>query len=193
MRREIEQTLAKVDSACRADRIPMLGPEKARFIHQLVREKQPELVVECGTAIGYSGIWICAALEENGKGRLLTLEIDAERSALAGEHFAAAGVDGLVERRIGDACELVTVIAGPIDFVLFDNGFSHYLRCFQGLEAALAGSAVLAADNAGIGAEQMADYLDLVRGRYESETHWFDIDLEWVKRDAVEVSRYTTQ
>ena len=37
------------------------------------------------------------------------------------------------------------------------------------------------------------DYLDLVRGRYESETHWFDIDLEWVKRDAIEVSRYTTQ
>ena len=44
------------------------------------------------------------------------------------------------------------------------------------------------ADNAGIGAAGMKDYLDRVRSRYESETEWFEIDLPWGKRDAMEVT-----
>jgi len=54
----------------------------------------------------------------------------------------------------------------------------------------LTNPATVVADNVGIGAESMADYLEHVRARYESETHWFDIDLPWVKQDAIEVSIY---
>ena len=190
MRDEIEQTLARVDSLCRLERIPMLGPQKARFLFDVLRQARPALVVECGTAIGYSGLWTAAALELNGHGRIITLEIDPARARLAGEHFAAAGVAERIEQRVGDACELVKTIAGPVDFLLLDNGFSQYLPCFQGLESALADEATVVADNVGIGAEQMKDYLDLVRGRYASETHWFETDLPWVPRDAIEVSRF---
>ena len=34
----------------------------------------------------------------------------------------------------------------------------------------------------------MEDYLDAVRSKYRSKTEWFDIDLPWGKRDAMEVT-----
>ena len=34
------------------------------------------------------------------------------------------------------------------------------------------------------------DYLEHVRTNFKSETHWFDINLPWVKKDAIEVSIY---
>jgi hypothetical protein len=42
----------------------------------------------------------------------------------------------------------------------------------------------------GIGEAEMLDYLEFVRANFETRTKWFDIDLPWVKKDAMEVSVY---
>ena len=34
----------------------------------------------------------------------------------------------------------------------------------------------------------MAGYLEHVRSNYKSRTEWFDLDLPWAKRDAMEVT-----
>src|SRR5215467_2326140 len=52
-------------------------------------------VVEIGTSTGYSGLWLCLALERTG-GHLTTIEIDHQRASLAREHFKQAGVEKLV-------------------------------------------------------------------------------------------------
>ena len=45
------------------------------------------------------------------------------------------------------------------------------------------------ADNVGIdSAGSMNNYLKLVRGKYQSRTEWFDVNLPWAKRDAMEVT-----
>jgi len=36
----------------------------------------------------------------------------------------------------------------------------------------------------------MADYLKLMRTRYKSRTEWFELNLPWAKRDAMEVTVY---
>ena len=45
----------------------------------------------------------------------------------------------------------------------------------------------------GIGQEEMLDYLEFVRANFETRTEWFDIDLPWVKKDAMEVSVYRSK
>ena len=50
-----EQVLAEVEAQCRAERVPMLGPDKAKLLASCVEKVKPSLIVECGTAIGYSG------------------------------------------------------------------------------------------------------------------------------------------
>ncbi|MYE87609.1 hypothetical protein F4X33_01245 [Candidatus Poribacteria bacterium] len=185
-----DQVLQEVDERCREQHIPMLGHEKAEFLANLVQKAQPNLIVECGTAIGYSGLWMVAALKSAGRGRLITVEIDTERAREAQENFRRATVAGMIDSQIGDATEVLGTIREPVDFLLLDNNYSNYFPCFRAIESQLTNGATVVADNVGIGATGMADYLHHVRSHYESRTHWFETDLPWVKRDAMEVTIY---
>ena len=185
-----DQVLQEVDERCREQHIPMLGHEKAEFLANLVRKARPNLIVECGTAIGYSGLWMVAALKSAGEGRLITVEIDTGRAHEAQENFRRANVQDLIDARIGDAAEVLKTIREPVDFLLLDNNYSNYFPCFRAIESRLTDGATVVADNVGIGAAGMADYLNHVRSHYESRTHWFETDLPWVKRDAMEVTIY---
>ena len=185
-----DQVLQEVDERCREEHIPMLGSEKAEFLANLVQEVEPTLIVECGTAIGYSGLWMAAALNSTGKGRLITVEIDTGRAHEAQENFRRANVNDLIDSQIGDATEVLKTIHEPVNFLLLDNNYSNYFPCFRAIESQLTDGATVVADNVGIGASGMADYLNHVRSHYESRTRWFETDLPWVKRDAMEVTIY---
>ena len=183
-----DRVLQEVDERCQEHHIPMLGSEKAKFLADLVHNAQPTLIVECGTAIGYSGLWMVAALRVRGKGSLITVEIDTGRAHEAQENFRRANVADLIDSRIGDATEVLKTIEEPVDFLLLDNNYSNYFPCFRAIESRLTDGATVVADNVGIGAAGMADYLSHVRSHHESSTHWFETDLPWVKRDAMEVT-----
>jgi predicted O-methyltransferase YrrM len=183
-----EAVIAEVDKACRARTIYMIGPEKARRLAELVRRQGPKRVVECGTAVGYSGLWIARELKALGAGRLVTIEIDPDRAREAEANFRRAGLADFVEVRVGDARQVVNDLQGPVDFAFIDCNFGNYDPCFVGIEPKLAEGALVVADNVGMGAEAMADYLKRVRSRYRSRTEWFDMDLPWGKRDAMEIT-----
>jgi predicted O-methyltransferase YrrM len=146
-------------------------------------------VVEVGTAIGYSVLWIADALRGLGRGRLITLEIEPDRAAEAGQNFRRAGLDHLISQRVGDAREEIRGVVGPVDLLFLDGGFGNYYPCLMNVKEQLSPNALLVADNAGIGADEMADYLEYVRRHYDSHTEWFETDLPWNPKDAMEVSR----
>ena len=185
-----DEVLQEVDKRCREESIPMLGPEKAEVLAKLVEKARPTLIVECGTAIGYSGLWMLEKLKAAGQGRLITVEIEPDRARQAQSHFNRAGFDDLVDSRIGNAIDVLRTITDPVDFLLLDNNFSNYFPCFQAIESRLVDGATVVADNVGIGADSMADYLEHVRSRYDCQTCWFDTELPWVKRDAMEITIY---
>ena len=133
---------------------------------------------------------MAAALRAVGKGSLLTVEIDTGRAQEAQENFSRANVADLIDSRSGDATEVLKTVGESVDFLLLDNNYSNYFPCFQAIESRLTDGATVVADNVGIGAAGMADYLNHVRSLYESSTHWFETDLPWVKRDAMEVTIY---
>ncbi len=188
----LPEVLAEVDAECRKLSIPMLGPQKAIRLAELVREARPQLVVEVGTALGYSGLWIADVLHELGRGRLVTLEKDPDRAAQAGKNFQRAGVNEVVTQLVGDARQRLAEVKGPIDLLFLDGGFPNYYPCFQACRGQLRDGALLVADNAGVGAAEMADYLNLVRKKYQSKTEWFETDLPWNPRDAMEITVYRT-
>ena len=185
---EVQSVIDEVEKACLERTVYMIGRKKAQRLAELVRKAKPKVVVECGTAIGYSGLWIARELKAAGGGRLVTVEVNPQRSREAEASFRKAGLAKYVTAKVGDARQVVKQIEGPIDFVFIDCGYSNYLPCFLGLEKKLAKGAVVVADNVGIGTGGMADYLKHVRGKYQSRTEWFDIDLPWGKRDAMEIT-----
>lgn len=172
------KVLEEVEEQCRAERIPMLGPEKAKLLASYVEKAKPSVIVECGTAIGYSGLWMLRTLKNLGAGRLITVEINADSAQRARENFEKAGMADLVDSRIGDAAEVLKTVQAPVDFLFLDNNKDGYFACFKEIESQLTNPATIVADNVGR-ADQMADYLEHVRSNYESETHWFE---SWRRR-----------
>ena len=168
----------------------MIGPQKARRLAELVRGKKPKRVVECGTAIGYSGLWICARV----KGRWARASSSPSRSTRSvparPRRTSRRRVGGLRGGQGRDAREVVKGLDGPVDFLFIDCNFGNYEPCFLGVEPKLADGAVVVADNVGIGAGAMAGYLKRVRSGHESRTEWFDLDLPWEKRDAMEITNH---
>ena len=185
---KVQAVIDQLEKDCIDRRIRLLAPQKAQRLAELIRQAKPRVVVECGTAIGYSGLWIARELKAAGRGKLITIEIVPELSREAQATLQKAALAEYVTFKVGDARKLVKEVEGPIDFVFLDCIPSNYYRCFLGLEDRLRKGAVVVADNAGYGKSGMADYLKHVRSKYNSRTEWFDIDLPWAKRDAIEVT-----
>jgi hypothetical protein len=55
------------------------------------------------------------------------------------------------------------------------------------LEDKLSQAAVVVADNVGIGESGLQGFLNHVRSKYRCRTEWFDLDVPWAKRDAMEI------
>lgn len=61
-----------------------------RYLFALVRAGRPRICVELGTGVGFSTLYLLAALALNRRGALWSLEGDPQRLALARQHIAAA-------------------------------------------------------------------------------------------------------
>ncbi len=104
--------------------------EDGRILRLLTEAIGAKHVVEIGTSVGYSGLWLTLALKRTG-GRLTTFEIDADRAAKARENFRRAGVDDIVTLVEGDAHVEVTKLKDPIDLLFLDadkEGYIDYLN-----------------------------------------------------------------
>ena len=87
-------------------------------------------VVEIGTSTGYSGLWLCLAMQAT-HGKLTTFEVDPRRATMAREHFKKAGVDHMVTLVEGDAHKNVARLKEPIDVLFIDadkGGYTDYLN-----------------------------------------------------------------
>ena len=123
--------LAVLDRVVKSNEIYLSVPVKdGRALRLLTEASGARNVVEIGTSTGYSGLWLCLALQKTN-GRLTTFEIDHQRASMAREHFREAGVDKMVTLIEGDAHGQVTKLKGPIDIVFIDadkGGYVDYLN-----------------------------------------------------------------
>jgi predicted O-methyltransferase YrrM len=99
-------------------------PPWTDFLYRLVRRLQPHHVVEMGTFVGLSAAYLGAALHENGRGRLITLDADEQAVAIAEQNFAALGLGDVLEARVGsfsDTLERALVDMAPVDLLFVDG------------------------------------------------------------------------
>ncbi|CAL9666404.1 Catechol O-methyltransferase [Streptomyces sp. enrichment culture] len=99
-----------------------VAPDQGKLLHLLARIQGARTILEIGTLGGYSTIWLGRALPEDG--RLVTLEADERCAAVAERNLARAGLDHLVEVRVGKALDTLPSLeedgAGPFDLVFID-------------------------------------------------------------------------
>ncbi|MBI2832967.1 MAG: O-methyltransferase [Acidobacteria bacterium] len=129
----------------RAAGLPLIDAEVGAFLQVMARAVGARRILEIGTAIGYSGIWLARALPPDGL--LLTLEIREDRAATATTNFERAGVAERAAVLTGDAARLLAKVAGPFDLVFQDGDKLQYLPLLDRLIALLRPGGVLITDN----------------------------------------------
>ncbi|MGE0666590.1 MAG: O-methyltransferase [Sphingomonadales bacterium] len=138
-----------------------VDPEFGRFLYMLVRSCKATRIVEFGSSMGISAIYMAAALRDMGGGVLIGTEMEPGKAERARANVAAAGLADLVEFRVGDAREtLKSGVGGEIDMVLLDGAFTLYHAVLMLLEPHLRPGAVIVGENA---LQQASGYLDYVR------------------------------
>lgn len=131
-----------------ADNFLNVTQEYGRFLYQCARMRGARRIVEFGTSMGISTIYLAAALRDNGGGHLIGTELEPAKAARARANLEEAGLADLVEIREGDARDTLTALGGAVDLVLLDGAFSLYLPVLQLIEPGLASGAVVLAENA---------------------------------------------
>ena len=89
--------------------------------------------MEIGTLAGYSTIWMARALPPDG--RLITLELDPVHAGVARKNTRAAGLETIVDIRIGKAMDLLQQMEaageGPFDMIFIDADKPPYTEYFH--------------------------------------------------------------
>ncbi len=143
--------------------------EDARLLRFMALAANAKHVVEIGTSNGYSGLWICLALQSTG-GKLTTFEIDAGRAALARENFKRAGVESIVTLVEGDAHKEISRLKGPIDMVFIDAEKPGYFDYLNKLLPLVRPNGLILAHNTTNLGSQMKEYIEAVTKNPDLET-----------------------
>jgi predicted O-methyltransferase YrrM len=100
----------------------------------------------------------------------VTIEIHRDEAELAGKNILRANIQPKIKIITGDALIVIPTLRGQFDFAFLDAEKSEYFKYLTLIEGKLRKGAVVFADNAGVFADQMGDYLDYVRnsGKYQS-------------------------
>ena len=125
-----------------------VSPDYGRFLYAIARARRATRVVEFGTSMGISTIYLAAALRDNGGGHLIGSEMEPAKVARARANLDAAGLADLVDIRAGDALETLKDVGGEIDLLLVDGAFSLYLQVLKLVEPQLKPGAVILGENA---------------------------------------------
>jgi predicted O-methyltransferase YrrM len=147
-RRDGHQLLTDLSAACRWISI---APLWGRFLMRLVRELSPRSCLELGTGFGISTAYQAAALELNGRGSLISLDME-DMTDLAAPGLSDLGlanrvelVPGRIEETLGIALERT----GPIDYALLDADHTEegMLREFDTILPYLSEESVVVVDD----------------------------------------------
>jgi caffeoyl-CoA O-methyltransferase len=140
-----DPVLAEMEAQAARERIPIVVPEAGALLHVLARARGARRIVEVGTAIGVSTLYLARALSEGGS--VVSFEIDTGRHEAARDYLGRAGVGERAELRLQDAREGLASLEGPFDMAFIDGVKAQYGDYFEQLIPLLGPGAVLAVDN----------------------------------------------
>ena len=143
--------LARAAAASDAAGLPPIAvtANQGKLLELLTRIHKAKRVLELGTLGGYSTIWLARGVGVDGT--VVTLELDPDYAALAGENIARAALAERVDLRVGPALETLAAMhkagEGAFDLIFIDADKQSYPAYLEwSLKLSRAGT-VLIGDN----------------------------------------------
>lgn len=126
--------------------VSIVPPEVAQFLSFLVRLSGSKNILEIGTAIAYSTIWLAWAAAER-EGHVTTIEINERRYNTALANIKKAGLENRITLLKGHAVDIVPQLDKDYDFIFIDAAKGQYSWFFEELYPRLKTGGILVSDN----------------------------------------------
>ena len=142
-----DRLLEKMEEYADSNAIPIIGPLVGRLLYNLAKTSQSRKVLEIGTAIGYSGIWLARAVAPL-KGNVTTIDMDPERVKIAKKNISEAGLERVVKVIEGNALKVLPTLKEEFDMIFLDSDKDVYPAAFKMSIPMLRKGGLFVADNA---------------------------------------------
>jgi predicted O-methyltransferase YrrM len=142
-----DRLLERMEEYAESHSVPIIGPLVGRFLYNLAKSSQSRKVLEIGTAIGYSGIWLARAVSPV-KGSLTTIDMDPDRVKIAQRNFSEAGLGRTVKVIEGNALKILPTLKDEYDLIFLDSDKDVYPDAFEISVPFLRKGGLFVADNA---------------------------------------------
>ena len=129
----------------RSDGVPIVNPAAGRLLRVLVTALAPKRVLEIGTAIGFSTLWMASALPAGG--RIDTIDPDRTRTERARRYWLRAGVTDRVRVINEPALRVLPRLAPGIEFAFIDALKPEYAAYLDALLPKMAPGGMITVDN----------------------------------------------
>lgn len=147
-----------------------ITPDTGQFLSMLIQSTKAERVLEVGTSNGYSTIWLADALRNNGRGKVITVEVSEKKVITARDNFKKSRLDSYIDSRLQDIRMFLKIqVEETADFIFLDAERPQYVSYWKDLDRVLKTGSLLVVDNAlSPKPEELADFFKLVNhsGRY---------------------------
>ena len=140
-----EGTLRDIELEALREEVPIIRKETREWIKTMLLIKKPVRVLEVGTAVGFSAIYMSRFLPEQG--HITTIEKWEPRIRKAKENFKRAGVEDRITLLEGDAADLLKELQGTFDFIFMDAAKGQYIHFLPDILRLLAPTGLLVSDN----------------------------------------------
>ena len=128
-----------------ADGVPIIRKEMGNLLKVLLLLKQPQKILEVGTAVGYSSILMSENMPENC--RITTIENYEKRIPVAKSNFKRAGKEEVITLLEGDAMDILKELDGTYDFIFMDAAKGQYINFLPELLRLMPAGGLLISDN----------------------------------------------
>jgi predicted O-methyltransferase YrrM len=140
-----EKLLRKIERYADKNLIPICGPLKGRFLKLLAKTIKAKKILELGTGIGYSTIWLESSIPKGGK--VISIDIDKSFVKVAKKNLKKGNALKRVKILNGDARKEIKKLEEKFDLIFIDIVKSQYSSVFESCVSLLKDGGILVADD----------------------------------------------
>lgn len=146
--KELPEFLRQLEKKALSEYVPIIKKPTQSLLRFLIQNNKPDQILEVGTAVGFSSIFMSQFIGENA--HITTIEKMEERIIQAKENRKKAGKDGQITILEGDAAVILKELQekeNTYDMIFMDAAKGQYLNFLPDIFDLLKPGGLLVSDN----------------------------------------------
>ncbi len=142
---EENEKLDEFRKQCEERGLPIIHKEVGQFIKLVINQLNAKNIIEVGTNVGYSSIFMSFSM--NNRGKVVTMERSEKFYQEALNNIKSYNLENNIKVHFGDASEILDQIEGTYDIAFIDAAKSYYKVFFDKCSKKMKSGGIILSDN----------------------------------------------